>query len=292
MTIENYYDNDFPHEAAANTEFYFTINETTVKVKGKALIPINGESRVLVFYIPKTLITFIVINEIIDNYENIQENFNSTTTSGGTAFEIKVGSIRDFKNTYSKQFYIYFEYSLSNYEIKKINNRCIDKQLIVGLRGLDYQRLKTNFMKPIAFISHDSRDKESIARIIFSGLDKRLIPIWFDEYSLSPGDSLRESIELRLKNSKKCILILSTNFLNNTGWTKKEFDSIFSRELIKNEKVIIPIWVGITSNDVYEYSPSLSDKVALVWPSDNLDEESYKRQIEELISKLHLALLK
>ena len=104
--------------------------------------------------------------------------------------------------------------------------------------------------------------------------------------------SLRESIEDGLKNTKKCVLILTENFLKNSGWTKTEFNSVFTREMIFNEKVIIPIWFNIKKEDVYEYSPSLADTFALVWPDrTTMDEDEYKVNIEKLISKLHLAIM-
>jgi hypothetical protein len=112
--------------------------------------------------------------------------------------------------------------------------------------------------RPMAFISHDSRDKETTARPLAVSLSQTLCPVWYDEFSLNVGDSLREKIEKGLKECKRCILILTPNFLSNTGWTKKEFDSIFTRELLENENLVLPIWSGVTAKDVFEYSPALA----------------------------------
>ena len=92
-----------------------------------------------------------------------------------------------------------------------------------------------------------------------------MCPVWYDEYSLKVGDSLREQIEKGLKECRKCILILTPNYLSNQGWGKKEFDSVFTRELIENEKVILPVWHGVSKKEVYEYSPALADRVAANW---------------------------
>jgi len=141
---------------------------------------------------------------------------------------------------------------------------------------------------PVAFISHDSRDKELIAKRLSNGLNSRLCFVWYDEYSLKIGDSLRESIEEGIKNAKKCILVLTKNYLSNPGWGKKEFNSIFTREMIFNERVVLPIWYGVTKEEVYDYSPSLADTFALTWPSpENKTEEEYKTEVEQLISKIH-----
>ncbi len=89
--------------------------------------------------------------------------------------------------------------------------------------------------------------------------------MWYDEFSLKVGDNLRESVERGLKNTKKCILILSKHFLSNVGWTKTEFDSVFTRELLQQESVVLPIWYDVTRKEVYDYSPSLANRVALDW---------------------------
>lgn len=49
--------------------------------------------------------------------------------------------------------------------------------------------------KPLAFISHDSNDKDSLVRELALELDKQLCPVWYDEFSLEIGDSLIENIE-------------------------------------------------------------------------------------------------
>jgi TIR domain len=80
--------------------------------------------------------------------------------------------------------------------------------------------------------------------------------VWFDEYSLNVGDSLRESIERGIKECKRCILVISKNFLGNSGWTKGEFNSVFTRELLENKRLVLPVWHDVTAQEVYEYSPS------------------------------------
>lgn len=124
-------------------------------------------------------------------------------------------------------------------------------------------------MKPKAFISHDSRDKDDIARPIAEGLTRIQIPVWFDEYSLKPGDRLRESIEKGMQECKKCILVLTPNFLSNSGWTAAEFNMIFTREIIEESPLVIPVWSGVTKKDVYEYSPGLVNVLGAIWDKEN-----------------------
>ena len=132
-------------------------------------------------------------------------------------------------------------------------------------RSQDYVSARTKFETPLAFISHDSREKDEVAKPITINLQRMLCPVWYDEFALKVGDNLRESIEKGLKDCKKCVLILSPNFFSNKGWTKKEFDSIFTREIIEESQLVLPVWFGVTKQQVYDYSPSLLNVKGLDW---------------------------
>jgi hypothetical protein len=122
-------------------------------------------------------------------------------------------------------------------------------------RSVEYMNERNKFEKPRAFICHDSRDKTSIAEPIALQLQKFMCPVWYDQFSLRVGDSLRESVEKGLKECHKCILVLTPNFLRNEGWSKREYDSIFTREVVDKQKVILPVWHEISAQDVYQFSP-------------------------------------
>ena len=132
--------------------------------------------------------------------------------------------------------------------------------------------------RPLAFISHDSRDRADIAHPLALMLEERNCPVWYAEFSLRVGDSLRESIERGLKETRKCILILTPNFLKNEGWTKREFNSVFTRELLEKSNVILPVWHEVTQQQVYDYSPSLADKYALYWSAEDKEDIADKLQ--------------
>jgi len=135
--------------------------------------------------------------------------------------------------------------------------------LHILVRDGNYAKALDENQTPLAFISHDSRDKDRLVRDLASKLSSMLCPVWYDEYQLVPGQSLRESIESGLKSCSKCIVVLSKNFFSNPGWTKREFDMIYTREIIQGQRVMIPIWLDVTRDDVYEYSPILCDTVGI-----------------------------
>jgi len=64
------------------------------------------------------------------------------------------------------------------------------------------------------FISHAFEDKASIARPLTDALIRAGFSVWFDEYELKIGDSLRGKIDEGLKNSHYGIVILSKYFFS------------------------------------------------------------------------------
>ena len=60
-------------------------------------------------------------------------------------------------------------------------------------------------------------------------------------------------------------MVLSKNFLSNRGWTKAEFNAVFTREILEGTNLVLPIWCGIDKSDLYEYSPTLLNRVGVKW---------------------------
>ena len=111
-----------------------------------------------------------------------------------------------------------------------------------------------------AFISHASEDKDAIARPLCNLLQERGLKIWFDEFTLTIGDSLRRSIDSGLANSKFGVVIISPHFLQKE-WPQRELDGLVARE-IAGVKVILPVWHDVSVENVRAYSPILADRLA------------------------------
>ena len=108
---------------------------------------------------------------------------------------------------------IYAESDLTDEEVLALRERAQKARgLKVLFRSSDYVARRVKFETPLAFISHNSRDKADVARKIAIGLQRLMCPVWYDEFSLNVGDSLRESIETGLKSCRKCVLVLSSEF--------------------------------------------------------------------------------
>ena len=111
------------------------------------------------------------------------------------------------------------------------------------------------------FISHASEDKADFVAELASRLIDEGLKVWYDEFSLNPGDSVRRSIEKGIRESRAGLVVFSRAFFNKE-WPQRELDSLFSRETSGKTK-IYPIWHGVTFSEIEEFSPLLADKVAI-----------------------------
>jgi TIR domain len=111
------------------------------------------------------------------------------------------------------------------------------------------------------FISHASEDKDDFVRRLAHGLEEKGLKVWFDEFTLTVGDSLRRSIDDGLSRSRFGIVVISPAFLRK-DWPQRELDGLVARE-IRGVKVILPVWHNITADLIRKYSPTLADRLAV-----------------------------
>lgn len=120
------------------------------------------------------------------------------------------------------------------------------------------------------FISHASEDKDDIVRPLANSLISLGLKVWYDEFTLRIGDSLRRKIDQGLAASKVGLVVLSPSFISK-GWTNYELDGIVTRT-VSGEQILLPIWHNITKQQVVDFSPSLADKVARSTATHTIDE--------------------
>ena len=130
------------------------------------------------------------------------------------------------------------------------------------------------------FISHASEDKDEIVRPLAIALRKAGLSVWYDEFELKIGDSLRQKIDRGLARSRFGIVVLSKSFIKK-GWTNYELDGIITK-VVSGEQVLLPIWHNITKQEVVDFSPSIADKLAR--NTANFTVEEIANEIAELIS--------
>ena len=112
-------------------------------------------------------------------------------------------------------------------------------------------------------ISHASEDKDNCVRPLALELSALGLKVWYDEFELNLGDSLRRSIDRGIATSRNGIIILSTSFMAK-NWPQYELDGIVAR-MVEGQTKLIPVWFEITKEDVLEFSPTLADRVSVVF---------------------------
>ncbi|RPI69975.1 MAG: toll/interleukin-1 receptor domain-containing protein, partial [Geobacteraceae bacterium] len=110
------------------------------------------------------------------------------------------------------------------------------------------------------FLSHASEDKDDFARPLAEALKAKGLHVWFDEFTIRVGDSLRRSIDKGLANARFGIVLISPKFLEKE-WPQKELDALMGRES-HGIKVILPVWHNVDASYVRKFSPLLADRLA------------------------------
>jgi hypothetical protein len=113
-----------------------------------------------------------------------------------------------------------------------------------------------------AFISHATEDKDAFVRPLAVALNALGARVWYDEFSLNLGDSLSESVDRGLANSRFGIVVISQAFIGK-AWPRRELQGLVARELA-GRSTILPIWHEVTLSEVMEFSPPLADKLAVL----------------------------
>jgi hypothetical protein len=162
----------------------------------------------------------------------------------------------EIKKAEKKQKSIYDAYERRIFELSAVKTN----QTFVSNVATNLYK-ETNEEEYDVFLSHASEDKETFADELFNELKESSVRVWYDDISISWGDSLRSKIDNGLKKSKYGIVIISKDYIRK-GWTQYELDGLFQIEMTQG-KIILPIWHNITKKEVQEFSPTLAGRKAL-----------------------------
>jgi TIR domain len=266
-TLREYFDVDLNRCLSVHSSWQMTsssgdfLNPVTARISQD----FDGNSKYWSFFIEEGSDIGGYVNAILSS----PETENCILSPDGDGVYVEMG-FSDYSERmpsttliFTKRIFLYIDNFLGEPIRRQITELGSQKGFHVIVRDREYAMKKSDLEKPLAFISHDSRDKDSLVRELAFEMSKLMCPVWYDEFSLNVGDSLRASIEKGLKETRKCVVVLSPNFLSNEGWGKAEFDSIFTREIIEKNNVMLPVWHNVGVEDVYQYSPRLADKVGL-----------------------------
>ncbi len=110
------------------------------------------------------------------------------------------------------------------------------------------------------FICHAQEDKAELVRPLAEELRDRGLSVWYDEFELRVGDSLRGRIDEGLANSQHGIVILSPAFFGKS-WPESELDGLVAQEE-PGRRRILPVWHQVGKDEVVAESPTLAGRYA------------------------------
>ena len=283
-SVREHFDKSFFYLLNVSVPLKVKTPQGEVDIVSKRIIDFDGRVRFLSVFIPSHPQWHEICGFLCSNTEHLLNASGSSNVSlppgqlvyGGyhilnagslviTAEPLCEPQIAEAVLPFSRVVFFYSDNDATDNELADLRSVAARNSIHFRWRGPQFAKQHSIGEKPVAFISHDTRDKADIARPLAISLQKKLCPVWFDEFSLKVGESLREKIEEGIRQCTRCILILSPNFLSNQGWTKKEFTGIFTREILEKRSVVLPVWCGVTAKDVFEYSPSLADVKGIDW---------------------------
>lgn len=110
------------------------------------------------------------------------------------------------------------------------------------------------------FMSDASEDKSTVAGPLSEALRAQGVSVWLDSNELKVGDSLSGAISQGLASSRFGVVVLSKHFFAK-HWPQQELAGLSTLAKRRNSS-ILPVWHGLTEEDVAEYDPILADVVA------------------------------
>lgn len=131
------------------------------------------------------------------------------------------------------------------------------------------------------FISHATEDKGGVVRELAHALQNQTVEVWYDEFELRVGDSLRRKIDSGIARSRFGLVVLSPAFFAK-NWPQYELDGLVARDMSAGGSRLLPIWHGITKDELLQQSPSLADRVAL--STATMTVEEIAEQIAEVVN--------
>jgi len=106
------------------------------------------------------------------------------------------------------------------------------------------------------FISHSSKDKRYAQRIAKS-LKNQGIDVWYDDWSMRPGDSIVSKIEAGIADSN-VLLILLSKASTKSSWVRAEINAFFNKAVADRNIRIIPVLI-----ENVELPPLLRDRLCV-----------------------------
>lgn len=262
-TVRDYFETDFTRDVVGRNTFDFAREDgRLVPVPVQLHFDFDANAVFVAFYVPAVPDAPGFIQGICGHVDRALAIGEGRGIRAGRHGERQVPST-DLQ--FAGRVFVYAEDDLSDAEIDTLVASVRPQGVYLRVRGPRYARARSAFEKPLAFISYDSGDRDTVAGPLAHALAQIRCHAWFDQYSMRAGDPLERVIRKGLEECERCIVILSPRYLENQRWARKEFDAIAEREAREDRALIIPVRVGVTTDEVAAFSPALAHRRSLDW---------------------------
>lgn len=157
-TLKEYFLKDFAN--ALSLDFDWEANgalKTTIPVK--VGVETYSAAKFVVYYVPRHPNYLQVCTELVDaQLEATKKAIEIQTTIGFIADRI-IGLVGSQHSVVSNRIYLHMEDEPTEDAISALDTLCKTKKLWVTVRTPAYAKKRMELERPLAFISHDSRDK-------------------------------------------------------------------------------------------------------------------------------------
>ena len=132
-----------------------------------------------------------------------------------------------------------------------------------------------------AFLSFAEEDAETAAAL-YQALVQYGLNVWFSKIHLGPGESIINTINQAINNSRSGIVLISPNTFNDhKHFPRLELNSLLTRDLYQN-KPFFPVYHEITPEQVAEHLILIGDRLATD-TTDGMDKAA--RRLFEALKK-------
>jgi len=132
--------------------------------------------------------------------------------------------------------------------------RLLEKRLGVGAGEVESIEVASGVVAPKVYLAHATEDKPMV-RPVAEYLMANGVEVWFDEWDIEAGDSLRQEMEGGLGWMTHFVVILTPASINKP-WVAREIDVGFTR-LVGGKSRMVPLRVGVQVGELSEFLQTL-----------------------------------
>lgn len=150
--------------------------------------------------------------------------------------------------------------------------------VLAGIKGPEWILRSAEMVRQYdVFLSHATEDKPKV-RKLKDRLEQLGVVVFFDETSISWGDSITEKINHGLLKSNFFIPFLSESF-SKKGWPNKELNSAIAANVNRKGRILPIKDTGFSIDETY---PILNETLYKEWPAGS-DDEDFVNSLADLI---------